>query len=163
MRLLTLQDLLQTYWSGKGYYERRLTPSVGGRPNKKRNDDNFDRHPNEVVKHEASRMASNAQPLQVSLLTFFLVFLPGLALRTSFWDDSEVSVAVSLVFKQKMRCLLSICINCEGCTHLISSKIQSVVSQIWSNLPFTRWGGYGHNPHLCKLKKIVAEFESDQM
>ena len=90
---LTLQDLLQTYWSGKGYYERRMKPSVGGRPNKKRNDENFERHQNEVVKHEASRMASNAQPLKVSLLlTLVLLFLPGLTLIRSFWD-SEVSVA----------------------------------------------------------------------
>ena len=59
----TSEDLLQTYWSGKGYYggnyARPVAPS-GARPNKKR-DDTFDRHPNEVVKHEASRMASNTQ------------------------------------------------------------------------------------------------------
>ena len=69
------EDLLQTFWSGKGYfggnYARPIVPS-GGHPNKKR-DDNFDRHPNEVVKHEASRMASKGRSLQSSSSTVLLI------------------------------------------------------------------------------------------
>ena len=71
------EDLLHNFWSGKGYfggnYARPIAPS-GGRPNKKR-DDNFDRHPNEVVKHEASRMASAGRSLQSSNILLILLFI----------------------------------------------------------------------------------------
>jgi hypothetical protein len=50
--------MLQTFWSGKGYFSRPAPPTVS-RPNKKR-DDNYERRGNDVVKHEASRMASSA-------------------------------------------------------------------------------------------------------
>ena len=70
-------DLLQTFWSGKGFFARPISGLE--RPNKKR-DDNFDRRKNEVVKHEASRMASVASAektskLYIVLVSFFTYFI----------------------------------------------------------------------------------------
>jgi hypothetical protein len=64
-------DLLQTFWSGKGFLARPRPPT-GPRPNKKR-DDSFDRQSNEVIKHEASRMASEAAPSRPLLQTLLAI------------------------------------------------------------------------------------------
>ena len=68
-------DLFQTFWSGKGFLSRpgRPVPPSASRPSKKR-DDSFERRSNDVVKHEASRMASRCSSVtQPSLLALVIV------------------------------------------------------------------------------------------
>ena len=83
-------DLFQTFWSGKGFISRpgRPIPPSANRPSKKR-DDSFERRSNDVVKHEASRMASRSSVTRptslVAVVSIIVVFI-----ATTFWRQALV-------------------------------------------------------------------------